>query len=321
MHFIARAAAFAAAFLVSPALQAEDYPNRPVRVVVPFAPGGPTDVGARLIAEKLSERAGKQFYIENVPGAGGNIGTAQVAKAHPDGYTILITVNSHVMNQFLYERVPYDPYRDFEPVTLAVSFGAVLAVNPSVPAKTVQELVSLIRKGPDKYSFASPGVGTPSHLVGEQFRVATGLDLVHVPYAGGGPVVTSVVAGHTPIGFAGLSVAAPQAAAGKLRILAVMSKRRSQLAPEIPTIAEAGYPGLDGDGWIGVLLPAGVSRDIVDRLNHEIGNIITLPDVAARLATLGFEPVGSSPEQFAEQMKLEAAKWGRVIKAARIKSN
>jgi tripartite-type tricarboxylate transporter receptor subunit TctC len=300
---------------------AESYPTRPVRVVVPFAPGGPTDVCARLIAQKLAERLGRQFYVENVAGAGGNIGTAQVAKSQPDGYTILVTVNSHVMNQFLYERLPFDPNKDFTPVSLAASFSAALVVNPTVAATTVSELVSLIRQGSTKYSFASPGVGTPSHLVGEQLRLALGLDIVHVPYSGGGPVVTSVVAGHTPMGFAGLSSVAPQARDGKLRVLALMSSRRSEIMPEVPTIAEAGYPGLDGDGWVGVFLPAGAPRAIVDVLNHEVRTIISLPDVKARLAALGFDGVGLSPKQFSERMTLEAGKWGKVVRAAGIRAN
>ena len=248
-------------------------------MIVPFAPGGPTDVCARLIAQKLSESTGRRFYIENITGAGGNIGTGQAAKAQPDGYTVLITVNSHVMNPIMYDRVPYDPYKDFDPVTLAVTFGSVLAVNPSVPATTVKDLVTLIRAGSVKYSFGSPGVGTPSHLVGEQFRLSLGLDLVHVPYGGGGPAIASVVAGHTPIAFAALSAAAPQARERKLRVLALMSKSRSQLLPDVPTIAEAGYQDLDGDGWVGILVPAGTPKEIVAMLHREVVRIIAIPEI------------------------------------------
>jgi tripartite-type tricarboxylate transporter receptor subunit TctC len=298
---------------------AKDFPAKPIRVIVPFAPGGPTDVCARLIAEKLSETLGKQFYVENIVGAGGNIGTGQAAKAGPDGYTVLITVNSHIMNPLMYDRVPYDPYKDFDPVTQAVSFGSVLAVNPSVPAKTVTELVTLIKSGSVKYSFGSPGVGTPSHLVGEQFRLSLGLDLVHVPYGGGGPAIASVVAGHTPISFAALSAAAPQAADGKLRILALMSKTRSPLVPDVPTIAEAGYPDLDGDGWVGILVPAGTPKEIVALINREVAKIIATPETRTSLDSLGFQPIGSSPEKFAMQMKLETGKWSKVIQAANIK--
>ena len=224
-HRIVSVAALTLAMSVSTGHSlAQGYPAKPVRMVVPFAPGGPTDACARLIAQMLSERTGQRFYTENVTGAGGNIGTGQAAKAQPDGYTALITVNSHVMNPMLYDRVPYDPFRDFAPVALAATFGSVLAVNPSVPASTVNELVALIKSGSVKYSFGSPGAGTPSHLVGEQFRLSLGLDLVHVPYSGGGPAITSVVAGHTPIAFAALSAAVPQAKAGKLRVLALMEQ-------------------------------------------------------------------------------------------------
>jgi tripartite-type tricarboxylate transporter receptor subunit TctC len=299
---------------------AQDYPAKPVRVIVPFAPGGPTDVCARLIAQKLSDITGRQFYIENITGAGGNIGTGQAARAQADGYTVLITVNSHVMNPLMYNRVPYDPYKDFDPVTMVVTFGSVLAVNPSVPAPTVEDLVTLVRAGSVKYSFGSPGVGTPSHLVGEQFRLSLGLDLVHVPFGGGGPAIASVVAGHTPISFAALSAAAPQAREAKLRVLALMSKTRSHLLPEVPTIAEAGYPDLDGDGWVGILVPAGTPKEIIAMLHREVVKIIAIPEVKVRLAALGFVPIGAGPEEFATQMKLEAGKWGKVIRAAGIKA-
>jgi tripartite-type tricarboxylate transporter receptor subunit TctC len=299
---------------------AQAFPLRPVRVIVPFAPGGPTDVCARLIAQKLSERLGKQFYVENVAGAGGNIGTGQAARAAADGYTLLISVNSHVINPTLYDQVPYDPFRDFEAVTLAVAFASALSVNPSVPANSVAELVTLVKGHPGKYSFASPGFGTPSHLLGEQFRVATGLDLVHVPYGGSGPAVTAAVAGDTPMAFAALSAAAPLVKDGKLRALAVMSKNRSQALPDLPTIAQAGYPDLDGDGWVGVQVPAGTPRDIVLLLQREIVAIIAVPDMKQRLSALGFDPVGNTGEEFVAQMKLEMEKWARVIRAAHLKA-
>src|ERR1700730_7570822 len=249
---------------------AQSYPTRPVRVIVPYSPGGPTDVCARFVAQGLSEALGKQFYVENIAGAGGNIGTGQAARTTADGYSILITVNSYVINPTLYDKVPYQVLKDFEAVTLAAIFPSAMLVNPSVPAKTVQELVALIKANSNKYSFASPGFGTPSHLLGEQFRVATGLDLVHVPYGGSGPAVTAAVAGDTPMAFAALSAAAPLVKDGKLRALAVMSKSRSQALPDLPTIAQAGYPDLDGDGWVGVQVPAGTPRDIVSLLQREI---------------------------------------------------
>jgi tripartite-type tricarboxylate transporter receptor subunit TctC len=296
------------------------YPARPVRVIVPFSPGGPTDVCARLIAQKLTDHLGKQFFVENVAGAGGNIGTGQAAKATPDGYTILIAVNSHVINPTLYDKVPYDPFKDFEAVTLAASFASAFSINPSVAANSVSELVALIKANPGKFSFASPGLGTPSHLLGEQFRVTAGLDIVHVPYGGSGPAIAAAVAGHTQIAFAALSAAAPQAKDGKLRILAVMSKVRSPAYPDAPTIAQAGYPDLDGDGWVGVLVPTGTPKDIVALLQREVSQIIAQPDLQARLSALGFSAVGNSPAEFEAQMKLENEKWAKVIRAANIKA-
>jgi tripartite-type tricarboxylate transporter receptor subunit TctC len=320
LHLAAGAAALpAASLMTSRRAWAQAYPSRPVRVIVPYAPGGPTDVCARLIAQRLSEQLGKQFYVENVAGAGGNIGTGQAAKAAADGYVVLITVNSHVINPSLYDTVPYDAFKDFEAVTLAAAFASALSVNPSVPANSVKDLVALIKASPGKFSFASPGFGTPSHLLGEQFRVVVGLDLVHVPYNGSGPATTSVVAGHTPIGFAALSAAVPQVRDGKLRALAVMSKSRSPALPELPTIAQAGYPDLDGDGWVGILVPAGTPREIVTLLQREVAKIIGLPDMKERLSGLGFDPVGSSGEEFAAQMKLEMEKWAKVIRAANLK--
>ena len=310
----------AAASLVSSRASAQSYPARPVRVIVTFAPGGPTDVAARLIAQKLSESLGRQFYVENVAGASGNIGTNQAAKAAPDGYTLLVTVNNLIINPPLFGNVAYDPYKDFDPVAMAVGFSSAFSVHPSVPARSVRELIDHIKANPGKLSFASPGLGTPSHLLGEQFKVTLGLDLVHVPYSGSGPAITATVAGHTPICFAALSTAVPQAREGKLRVLAVMSKNPSSSLPDVPTIAAAGYPGLDGDGWVGALFPAGTQKDIIALINREIGRIITLPDVKERFATLGLDPVGGTPEDFAHQLRAEGEKWAKLIRAANLKA-
>jgi tripartite-type tricarboxylate transporter receptor subunit TctC len=318
-QFLELGAAATAGLITSPAWS-QAYPARPVRMIITFAPGGPTDVAARLIAQKLSESLGRQFYVENVAGASGNIGTAQAAKAAPDGYTLLVTVNNLVINPPLFGNVSYDPYKDFDPVALAVSFSSAFAVHPSVPARSVSELVNHIKANPGKLSFASPGLGTPSHLLGEQFKVALGLDLVHVPYSGSGPAITATVAGHTPICFASLSTAVPQAKEGKLRVLAVMSKNPSPSLPDAPSIAAAGYPGLDGDGWVGALLPAGAPKDIVALLNREIVRIIALPDVKERFATLGLDPVGGTPDDFARQLRAEGEKWAKVIRAANLKA-
>ncbi len=299
---------------------AQLYPERPVRVIVPYAPGGPTDVITRLVAQKLSERIGKQFFVENMGGGGGNIGMGRGAKAAPDGYTLLIVNPSYVINPTLYDKVPYEFEKDFDPVTLMVATTLVLTVHPSVPAQTVTELIALIKANPGKYSYASPGTGTPGHLVGEQFRLSLGLDLVHVPFNSAGLAVGSSVAGHTPICFASPSPAAQQVIEGKLRGLAVTSKARSQALPDVPTMAEAGYPNIAGDNWQGVVVPAGTPKKIIAFLHREIVRIIALADVKERLAALGFEPVASTSEEFARRAKVEFVTWAKVIRASSIKA-
>lgn len=299
---------------------AQAYPMRPVRVIVPFAPAGPTDVFARLMAQKLSEQLGTQFYVENVAGAGGNIGAGRAAQAPADGYTILVNGGNHVVNPALYQHVSYDPIKDFDPVTIAVSAPAVLTVHPSLPARTVQDLVALIRANPGKYSFASPGTGTPPHLVGELFRLSLGLDLVHVPFNGGGPAIGSTVAGHTPISFGSTAPAVPLVKEATLRALAVSSRRRSPALPDVPTMTESGYPEVVGESWFAALVPAGTPKEIVLRLNREIARAIAQPDMQERLAALGYEPVASTPEDAAARFQAEMAKWGRVISHAGIKA-
>jgi tripartite-type tricarboxylate transporter receptor subunit TctC len=289
-------------------------------MIVPFAPGGPTDVCTRVVAQRLSERLGAQFYVENITGASGNIGAGQAAKARPDGHTILVNVNNQVINPSLFARVPYDPFKDFDAVTLIASFASALSIHPSVPANTVSELVALVRAHPGTYSFASAGLGTPSHLLGEQFRISLGLDIVHVPYGGSGPAAAAAVGGHTPITFAALSAAAPQALDGKLRVLAVMSDHRAGGFPDAPTIAEAGYPGLDGDGWVGMFVPAGTPKDIIARLHGEVAAIVKLAAVREQMATLGLDPVAGTPDEFDAQLRREADKWSRIIRAANIRT-
>jgi len=297
---------------------AQTYPTRPVRVIVPYAPGG-TDVFARLVAQKLSGRFGKQFYVDNIVGASGNIGTGQAARAAPDGHTLLVVFTTFAINPAFFDKVPYDPSRDFEAVTLAVSQTTVLFVNSSVPANTVKELVALIRANPGKYNFASPGVGTTAHLLGEQFRLSLGLDLVHVPFTGLGPQTASLVAGHTPISFGGLASAEQHIKDGRLRVIAIAGKRRSRLLPDVPTMAEAGYPDFEADSWVGVLVPAGTPKGIIAMLNREIVKIITVPEMQERLAGLGYEALGTTPEEFSTRIKLETEKWARVIREANIK--
>jgi tripartite-type tricarboxylate transporter receptor subunit TctC len=290
-----------------------------MRAVVAFAPGGVTDTFARLMAQKLTEQLGKQVYVENIAGASGNIGTGQVAKAAPDGYTILFAFSSHVVNPTLFARVPYDPIKDFDPVTLAVASTTVLTVNPSVPAKTVKELVDLIKANPGKYSFGSAGAGTQAHLAGEQFRLSLGLDLVHVPFGGGGPAVAAVVAGHTPISFVSPQAAMQHVREGTVRALAVTSKTRSQIFPDVPTMAEAGYPEIEGDGWVGILVPAGTPAEIIAILYRESAKILAQPDMKERLAALGYDVVASTPKEFAARIAAEIEMWAKVIRAANIK--
>jgi tripartite-type tricarboxylate transporter receptor subunit TctC len=299
---------------------AQAYPMRPVRVIVPFAPAGPTDVFARLMAQKLSEQTGAQFYVDNIAGAGGNIGTGRAAQSPPDGYTLLVTGANFVVNPALYPHVPYEPTKDFDPVTIAVSAPAVLTVNPTLPVHTVKELVALIKANPGKYSFASPGTGTPPHLVGELFRVSLGLDLVHVPYNGGGPAIGSTLAGHTPISFGSTAPAVPLVKEGKLLALAVSSKKRSPALPDVPTMTEAGYPEVSGESWFAVLVPAGTPKEIIVFLQREIAQAIAVPDIKERLTALGYEPVASTPEEAAAQFRAEIAKWGKVIGEAGIKA-
>jgi tripartite-type tricarboxylate transporter receptor subunit TctC len=296
---------------------AETYPARPVRVIVPFAPAGPTDVFARLIAQKLTEQIGAQFYIENIGGAGGNIGTARAAQSPPDGYTILVTGANLVVNPALYPQVPYDP-KNFDAVTVAVRAPVVLTVNPTLPVQTVADLVALIKANPAKYSFASPGTGTPPHLVGELFRLSLGLDLVHVPFNGGGPAIGSAVAGHTPISFGSMAPAVPLVKDGKLRALAVSSKTRSPALPDTPTMTEAGYPEIAGESWFAVVVPAGTPAEIIAALNREIAKAIAQPEMNERLAALGYEPVANTPEEAAAQLRTETARWAKVIREAGI---
>jgi tripartite-type tricarboxylate transporter receptor subunit TctC len=319
--FLRLAGAAAAVPALSWTASAQAYPTRPVRLIVGFAPAGPTDVFARLMAQKLSDHFGKQFYVDNIVGGSGNVATGQAAKAPPDGHTVLVAFSTFVVNPILFDKVPYDPVKDFAPVTLAVSSTTVLSVNPSVPARTVAELVALIRSGSGKYSYATGGTGSQTHLAGEQFRLTLGLDLVHIPFGGGGPAVAAVVAGHAPIGFNALTPVVPQVKEGKLRALAVTSKTRSQIVPEVPTMTEAGYPDIEGDSWVGILVPAGTPKEIIGVLYREIAKIIALPEMKERLAALGFEPVVSVPDEFGRQIGAEIETWGRVIRAANIRTN
>jgi tripartite-type tricarboxylate transporter receptor subunit TctC len=294
------------------------YPNRPVKVVVPFAAAGPTDVMARLIAQKLSENLGQQFYVENQAGAGGNIGMSAVAKAAGDGYTMIVVSSSFTVNPSLYSRKPYDPFKDFAPVTMAAASPNILAVHPSVPAKSVKELVDLMKADPSKFSIANPGIGTTPHLAAELFKLSLKIDLAMVPFRGAGPAVQSAVAGHTPVAFTALPPTAVQVKEGKLRGLAVTGAKRSAALPDVPTIAEAGMSNQESETMQGILLPAAASKDLVTFLNREIIKVMALPDVKQKAAALGFDVVANTPEQFTTYIKADIEKWAKVIKDAKI---
>jgi tripartite-type tricarboxylate transporter receptor subunit TctC len=298
---------------------AQSYPAKPVRVVVPFAPAGPADVLARLITLKLSQSLGQQFYIENQAGAGGNLGMGAAARAAPDGYTIAVVSTSFVVNPSLYPKIPYDPYKDFAPVTLAAVSPNVLVVHPSVPASNVKELIAFLKANQGKYSFAHSGVGTTPHLSGEMFKRSQDLDIVAVPFNGSAPAIQSVLAGHTPVGFTVLTPAVPLIKEGKLRGLAVTTPKRSSALPDVPTLAEAGLSGQEADTLLGIMAPAHTPDAIVALLNREIATVMKQPDVVEKLAALGFDSILSTPDEFAARIKVDIAKWANVIKAANIK--
>ena len=298
------------------------YPNKPVRIIVPFAPAGPTDIAARLIAAKMTENLKQQFFVENVAGAGGNIGMGQAAKAAPDGYTILFVSSSYVVNPSLYDKVPYDPYKDFRPLTVAATAANVLLVNPKVlPVNSPKELADHVKANPGKYTFASAGTGTTPHLSGELFKLTYKLDTVHVPFGGAGPAIQSIIAGHTPLAFTSLPPAVPHIRSGSLRALAVANKTRVAVLPDVPTLAQAGIPDQEADTFQAVLVPAAVPKDIADFIYQEVVKATKAPDVTAKMEQLGLEIICNTPDQFTAQIKLEIGKWGKVIKDANIKQS
>jgi tripartite-type tricarboxylate transporter receptor subunit TctC len=313
------AAASLAATAAQPAA-AQTWPERPVKMIVGFAPGGPTDLFARLIAQSLSQQTGKNFYIENVPGAGGNVGAVKAAQSAPDGYTFLVTGGNLTNNPFLFANAGFDPIKDFDAVTVGAATPVVLAINPSVPAQTVKELVDWIRANPGQESYASPGTGTPPQLTGALFAMSLKLDLVHVPFGGGGPAVEATVGNHTPISFGALAPAVPLIKAGQLRALAVTGKTRAPTLPDTPTMAEAGFPEVEGATWTAVAAPKGTPKDIVAKLHDMIVTGLAQDDVKQKLAAMAYVPIGDTPEQCEAFFKDEMAKWGKVIRDAGLKA-
>jgi tripartite-type tricarboxylate transporter receptor subunit TctC len=294
---------------------AQAYPVKPVRMVVPFPAGGATDIVGRLVAQKLSEAWGQQVIVDNRGGAGGTIGSDIAAKAPPDGYTILVATSStHAIAPSLYSKLAYDPVRDFVPVTLLASATILLAVHPSVPAKNVRELIALGKRQPRALSFASSGNGGISHLIGEQFKSMGGIEMLHVPYKGDTPALVDLVGGQVSLMFGTAVSFLPYVKSRRLNALAVTNPKRSEIVPDVPTVAESGLPGFEALQWFGIFAPAGTSKDIVTRLNGEIVKTLRLPDVRERLSSLGADVVGNTPEQFAAFQKTDTAKWARIVK-------
>jgi tripartite-type tricarboxylate transporter receptor subunit TctC len=326
MMAVSRILGFIAALVATMApastiVAAETYPTRPIRLIVPFAAAGPTDVIARIVAQKLSDRFGQQVVTENVPGAGGNTGVAMVAKAPPDGYTMLVVSTGFIVNPSMYAKVPYDPIKDFAPITLVAASPNVVSVNPAVPAKSMAELTALIKANPGKYSFAQPATGSTPHLAGELYKLKYQLDLVTVPFNGAALAVNSTIGGHTPIAFTALPPAMANIKDGKLRGLTVLARQRSPSLPDVPTAAEAGVGDLASDTLTGIVAPAATPPELVARWRNEIADIVAQPDVKERLATLGFTAVADTPAEFGERLRTEMARWAKVVHDAGIRAD
>jgi tripartite-type tricarboxylate transporter receptor subunit TctC len=302
------------------AIGGEAYPTKALRLIVPFPPGGPADALARLIGDKLSVSLGKPVVVDNRPGAGGNIGMELGAKSAPDGYTLVLAPAGNLtVNPALYRSVPYDVARDFAPVTVIASVPNVLVVHPTVPAKSVAELIQYAKAHPGMLNYSSPGNGSGAHLAGELFKSTAKIDMVHIPFNGIAPAVAAVVGGQVQMMFAGAPSALPQVKAGKLVALGVASPKRAAVAPDLPTLEESGLPGFDVTSWYGVVAPAGTPHDSIVRLQTEIAGALTQPDVRERLAALGADPIGNTPAEFAAMIKVETAKWGKIVKDANIR--
>jgi tripartite-type tricarboxylate transporter receptor subunit TctC len=316
-RFLQLAGAALAAASATPAASLS-YPTRPIRLIVPVAAGGPVDVITRLIALKLGERWGSQFYVENLPAGAGNVATGLAAKAPPDGHTAAAVTTGLAINPSLYAHVPYDPIRDFAPLTMIGASPHVLVVDPALPVESVQQLIALVRGTPGKYSYASPGTGQSGQLAAEMFRLACALDLAHVPFNGATPAIASTIAGQTQIAFMSLAAAAASIRGGKLRALAVTSSRRSAIFPEIPIMAEAGVPDQESAFWQGLVFPAGIPPALIERWHGAVVEILVSAEVRERLAAMSLEVVANTPEQFGAHIKSEIAKWRRVIAEAKI---
>ena len=307
-----------AGFLTAPSRAADTYPEHKVRVIVPFAAGGPTDVIGRMVAERLSEAWGQQLYVENMPGAGGNLGVETGARAAPDGYTIVVVSTGFIINPSMYSKIGYDPVKDFTPISLVAASPNVVTVHPSVPAKDLKELIALIKANPGKYSFAQPATGSTPHLAGELFKQIYSLDLVTVPFNGAPLAVNSTLGNHTPIAFTALPPAIGNIKDGSLRGVAVLAKERVAALPDLATNVEEGVSGLESDTLTGIVAPAGTPQAVIEKWHAAIVKMAADPETKKKLDTLGFVPVANSPNEFAERIKLEMARWDKVVKTAGI---
>jgi tripartite-type tricarboxylate transporter receptor subunit TctC len=316
-----RAVAFALAAALPASGGAQGWPDKPVKLVISFAPGGVHDTLARLMQPRLQESLGQPVLIENRPGAGGNIAAEAVAKSAPDGYTFLIASEAIATNDALYRSLAYDPYKDLAPVAMLANFPLALITNPSVPANTVAELVALSHAKPGSLSYGSAGIGASGHLAGELFKSMAGIDMVHVPYKGGAPAMHDLVAGRIQVMFLSVSLSAPQARQGRVKILAVASRKRAAQLPDVPTIAEAGYPEFEALLFSSMLAPAGTPPSIVHRMSEEVGRILRAPDLQKRLADMGAEPEPGTPEEFAAMLRREGERWGRLIREKNIRAD
>ena len=308
------------ALCLSPLVPAQPYPLKPVRCVVPYPPGGPTDIIGRAVAQKLAEALGQSVLIDNRGGAAGTIGSEHVARSPADGYTLLwATPGTHGIAPSIYPKLPYDPVKDFAPVTLVALGTNLMVVHPSVPARSVKEFIALAKARPGKLNFGSAGGGATSHMAAEMLKVMAGIDMVHVPFKGASPAIVALLSGEVDMAILDTPPLLPQIRSGKLRVLAAASERRSRVLPEVPTIAESGMPGYHASSWHAVFAPAGTPREIVTRLHTEVAKVVKLPDVTDRLSAQGVEPVANTPDQLAEFIKSEIARWARVVKASRAK--
>jgi tripartite-type tricarboxylate transporter receptor subunit TctC len=315
------AGAASVTLLVAPSMSQAAYPERPIRIVVPFAPGGPTDIMARVVATSLGEVLGRSAFVENKPGAGGNIGIATAARSDPDGYTLLLTSSAYVLNPALYEQVPYDPFKDFAPIAELGTSPNVVLVDPKLGVNSIQDLIALSKAQPDRLNYSSPGVGTTPHLAAELLKLRTGIKMTHVPYAGAGPAIQAIVSGTVPVSVTALPPAHPHVQSGTLTALAVTGRQRWFDLPKVPTLVEVGYPDLVSDTFQALLAPAATPQEIVERLAKEATAIVNRPEIRERLQQAGFEVIGKGPDSLRERIAEEVPKWKALTAETGIKAS